>query len=107
MDPTVEFFAKLKKLAATVESETDRLQQAFESRNSEDDAGERPPHSPSWAPRGPKGPQGAQGVPALQYEFLISDKSSRAMRAYHDVNGDISNLKVTFTVHVDHPAGGD
>lgn len=40
MDPTVEFFAKLKKLAVTLESETDRLQQAFESRSSEDDAGE-------------------------------------------------------------------
>lgn len=40
MDPTVEFFAKLKKLAVTLESETDRLQQAFETRNSEDDTGE-------------------------------------------------------------------
>lgn len=40
MDPTVEFFAKLKKLAVTLESETSRLQQAFETRKSEDDTGE-------------------------------------------------------------------
>lgn len=40
MDPTVEFFAKLKKLAVTLESETGRLQQVFETRKSEDDSGE-------------------------------------------------------------------
>uniref|UniRef100_A0A674NK64 Spindle and kinetochore associated complex subunit 3 n=1 Tax=Takifugu rubripes TaxID=31033 RepID=A0A674NK64_TAKRU len=40
MDPTAEFFAKLKKLAVTLESETGRLQQVFESRKSEDDTGE-------------------------------------------------------------------
>lgn len=40
MDPTVEFFAKLKKLAVTLESETARLQQAFENRKSDDDTGE-------------------------------------------------------------------
>lgn len=40
MDPTVEFFAKLKKLAVTLESETDSLQKVFETRKSEDDTGE-------------------------------------------------------------------
>lgn len=40
MDPTAEFFAKLKKLAVTLESETERLQQVFENRKSEDDTGE-------------------------------------------------------------------
>lgn len=51
MDPTVEFFAKLKKLAVTLESETGRLQQVFETRKNEDDSGEwnRPPRS--WTPR--------------------------------------------------------
>lgn len=36
MDPTIEFLAKLKKLAATVESETAHLQQAFDNRNNDD-----------------------------------------------------------------------
>uniref|UniRef100_A0A674NTG4 Spindle and kinetochore associated complex subunit 3 n=1 Tax=Takifugu rubripes TaxID=31033 RepID=A0A674NTG4_TAKRU len=58
MDPTAEFFAKLKKLAVTLESETGRLQQVFESRKSEDD-------------------------------------TATAMRAYHEVNCDVGNLKVT------------
>lgn len=40
MDTTVEFFATLKKLAVTLESETDQLQQRFENRKSEDDTGE-------------------------------------------------------------------
>lgn len=40
MDPTVEFFAKLKKLAVTLESETGTLQQVFETRKNEDDSGE-------------------------------------------------------------------
>lgn len=40
MDPTIEFFAKLKKLAVTLESETDILRQVFETRKSEGDTGE-------------------------------------------------------------------
>lgn len=40
MDPTVQFFAKLKKLAATLETETANLQHAFENRNKDDDSGE-------------------------------------------------------------------
>ncbi|XP_056910835.1 spindle and kinetochore-associated protein 3 isoform X2 [Takifugu flavidus] len=59
MDPTAEFFAKLKKLAVTLESETGRLQQVFESRKSEDD----------------------------------TDTTATAMRAYHEVNCDVGNLK--------------
>lgn len=97
MDPTLEFFAKLKKLAVTLESETERLQQAFESRKSEDDAGE---WGRSWGRRGgPSRPEAARveplgPVPAPQRRFLISEKSSGAMRACHQVNWDVSNLKV-------------
>lgn len=40
MDPTVHFFAKLKKLAVTLESETVRLQNVFENRNNDGDSGE-------------------------------------------------------------------
>lgn len=43
MDPTTKFFSKLKKLAVTLESETVKLQQAFENRNKDgdsDDSGE-------------------------------------------------------------------
>nr|XP_046260297.1 spindle and kinetochore-associated protein 3 isoform X2 [Scatophagus argus] len=38
MDPTTRFFAKLKKLAVTLESETAKLQQAFENRNNDCDS---------------------------------------------------------------------
>uniref|UniRef100_A0A3P9CVR0 Spindle and kinetochore associated complex subunit 3 n=1 Tax=Maylandia zebra TaxID=106582 RepID=A0A3P9CVR0_9CICH len=37
MDSTTQFFRKLKKLAVTLESETAKLQLAFENRNSDDD----------------------------------------------------------------------
>lgn len=40
MDPTTRFFAKLRKLAVTLESETAKLQHAFESRNDDGDSGE-------------------------------------------------------------------
>ncbi|CAL1582972.1 unnamed protein product [Knipowitschia caucasica] len=40
MDPTSQFFAKLRKVAATVETETNKLKSSFEHRNSEDDSGE-------------------------------------------------------------------
>uniref|UniRef100_A0A3Q1GHB0 Uncharacterized protein n=1 Tax=Acanthochromis polyacanthus TaxID=80966 RepID=A0A3Q1GHB0_9TELE len=40
MDPTSRFFSRLRKLAVTLESETSRLQQAFESRKEEPDSGE-------------------------------------------------------------------
>ncbi|XP_022065592.2 spindle and kinetochore-associated protein 3 [Acanthochromis polyacanthus] len=38
MDPTSRFFSRLRKLAVTLESETSRLQQAFESRKEEPDS---------------------------------------------------------------------
>lgn len=37
MDSTTQFFRKLKKLAVTLESETAKLQLAFENRNCDDD----------------------------------------------------------------------
>lgn len=37
MDLTTQFFSKLKKLAVTLESETAKLQLAFENRNCDDD----------------------------------------------------------------------
>ena len=37
MNPTVPFFAKLKKLVVTLESETVQLQHDFEHRNNDDD----------------------------------------------------------------------
>ncbi|XP_069569484.1 SKA complex subunit 3 [Brachyistius frenatus] len=37
MDPTTRFFSKLRKLAVTVDSETVKLQQAFENRNDDGD----------------------------------------------------------------------
>lgn len=40
MDPTVHFFAKLKKLGATLETETANLQHTFENRNKDVDGGE-------------------------------------------------------------------
>ncbi|KAK7939655.1 hypothetical protein WMY93_002981 [Mugilogobius chulae] len=38
MNPSSQFFAKLRKLGLTLETETTRLQSAFETRNSEDDS---------------------------------------------------------------------
>uniref|UniRef100_A0A3B4FFL9 Spindle and kinetochore associated complex subunit 3 n=1 Tax=Pundamilia nyererei TaxID=303518 RepID=A0A3B4FFL9_9CICH len=44
MDSTTQFFSKLKKLAVTLESETAKLQLAFENRNCDDDeSGEKHP----------------------------------------------------------------
>lgn len=40
MDPTVQFFAKLKKVAVTLETETAKLQHAFDNRHNDDDSGE-------------------------------------------------------------------
>lgn len=40
MDPTTQFFAKLKKLAVTLESETAKLQHSFDNRNNDGDSGE-------------------------------------------------------------------
>lgn len=34
-------------------------------------------------------------VPMCEPGFLISDTSARAMRAYHEINCDVGNLKVT------------
>lgn len=41
-------------------------------------------------------------IPVPQFEFLISDTTATAVRAYHEVNCDISNLKVMFI----HRRGG-
>ncbi|XP_035533070.1 spindle and kinetochore-associated protein 3 [Morone saxatilis] len=59
MDPTRQFFSKLRKLAVTLESETDKLQQAFENRNNDGD----------------------------------NETTAKAMRAYHELNCDVGNLK--------------
>lgn len=40
MDPTTHFFAKLKKVAVTLETETAKLQHAFDNRQNDDDSGE-------------------------------------------------------------------
>ncbi|XP_045910916.1 spindle and kinetochore-associated protein 3 [Micropterus dolomieu] len=61
MDPTARFFAKLKKLAVTLESETAKLQETFENRNND-------------------------GV-------TDSDTTAKAMRAYHELNCDVRNMK--------------
>ncbi|KAK5608869.1 hypothetical protein CRENBAI_019276 [Crenichthys baileyi] len=60
MDPTREFFSKLRKLAVTVETETERLQRAFENRRNEDGD---------------------------------SETAVRGMRAYHEVNSEVSSFK--------------
>ncbi|XP_029968233.1 SKA complex subunit 3 [Salarias fasciatus] len=41
MDPTTQFFSRLRKLAVTLETETAKLQQDYESRNAEDSDGEK------------------------------------------------------------------
>ncbi|XP_027877792.1 SKA complex subunit 3 [Xiphophorus couchianus] len=61
MESTRDFFSKLRKMAVTLEAETEKLQQAFEGRKNEDGD---------------------------------SDTAVRAMRAYHEVNSDVSSLKV-------------
>ncbi|XP_041662486.1 spindle and kinetochore-associated protein 3 [Cheilinus undulatus] len=66
MDPTARFFAKLRKLAVTLETEATKLQQDFENRNNEDD----------------------------------SEATTRAMRAYHDLNCDVGNLKGQIQEHL-------
>ncbi|XP_071392269.1 SKA complex subunit 3 [Centroberyx affinis] len=38
MDPTARFFTKLRKLAVTLETETDKLQLAYQNRNDDDDS---------------------------------------------------------------------
>ncbi|XP_032422558.1 SKA complex subunit 3 [Xiphophorus hellerii] len=60
MESTRDFFSKLRKMAVTLEAETEKLQQAFEGRKNEDGD---------------------------------SDTAVRAMRAYHEVNSDVSSLK--------------
>ncbi|KAK2840154.1 hypothetical protein Q5P01_013894 [Channa striata] len=59
MDPTRQFFTKLKKLAVTLEAETAQLQQAFDNRDSDAD----------------------------------SETTARAMRAYHELNCDVTDVK--------------
>ncbi|XP_062288156.1 spindle and kinetochore-associated protein 3 [Scomber scombrus] len=59
MDPTAQFFTKLRKLAVTLETDTGKLQQSFENRNNDDD----------------------------------SETTAKAMRAYHELNCDVWNLK--------------
>ncbi|XP_054887383.1 spindle and kinetochore-associated protein 3 [Poeciliopsis prolifica] len=60
MESTRDFFSKLRKIAVTLEAETEKLQQAFEGRRNEDGD---------------------------------SDAAVRAMRAFHEVNSDVSSLK--------------
>uniref|UniRef100_A0A8D3A5N9 Spindle and kinetochore associated complex subunit 3 n=1 Tax=Scophthalmus maximus TaxID=52904 RepID=A0A8D3A5N9_SCOMX len=62
MDPTAQFFSKLKKLAVTLEAETAELQQTFENRNDDDDDDD-------------------------------SENTAKAMRAYHELNGEVGDLK--------------
>ncbi|XP_029936766.1 SKA complex subunit 3 isoform X2 [Myripristis murdjan] len=62
MDPTGRFFTKLRKLAGTLETETARLQLAFENRRSDDS----------------------------------DENADRAMRAYHEMNCEVRELKVQF-----------
>ncbi|XP_076603784.1 SKA complex subunit 3 [Chaetodon auriga] len=57
--PTTRFFAKLKKVAVTLESETAKLQHTFENRNNDGD----------------------------------SETTARAMRAYHELNCEVGELK--------------
>ncbi|KAF7215301.1 SKA complex subunit 3 isoform X2 [Nothobranchius furzeri] len=59
MDPTTTFFSKLRKLAKTLETETERLQRVYESRGEESDSGAR----------------------------------AGAMRAYYELNSEVSDLK--------------
>ncbi|XP_059199062.1 spindle and kinetochore-associated protein 3 [Centropristis striata] len=66
MEPTERFFAKLKKLAVTLESETAKFQHCFEKRNSDGD----------------------------------SETTAKAMRAYHQLNCDVGNLKGQIQGHV-------
>ncbi|KAM7406912.1 hypothetical protein PAMA_002892 [Pampus argenteus] len=60
MDPTARFFAKFRKLAVTLETDTAKLQDAFDNRNNNDDD---------------------------------SETTAKAMRAYHELNCDVRNLK--------------
>ncbi|XP_020776061.2 spindle and kinetochore-associated protein 3 [Boleophthalmus pectinirostris] len=61
MDPTSQFFAKLRKLAITLETETTKLQSAFENRKSDDED--------------------------------RSESTARGMRAYHELNCEVQNIK--------------
>ncbi|XP_067373314.1 spindle and kinetochore-associated protein 3 isoform X1 [Channa argus] len=67
MDPTRQFFTKLKNLAVTLESETAKLQRAFDNRNNDGDSGETP-----------------------------TNATARAMRAYHEMNCEVSDMKGHF-----------
>ncbi|XP_060944772.1 spindle and kinetochore-associated protein 3 isoform X2 [Limanda limanda] len=60
MEPTELFFSRLRKLAGTLESETTKLQQAFENRDNNE---------------------------------VDSETTAKAMRAYHELNCDVGNLK--------------
>lgn len=55
MEPTRDFFSKLRKMAVTLEAETEKLQQAFEGRRNEDgDSGERGSNKLCCSVRTPK-----------------------------------------------------
>lgn len=96
MESTRDFFSKLRKMAVTLEAETEKLQQAFEGRKNEDgDSGERgsnklccsvltPKHVPMYL---------VSTYMAILVCFVL-DTAVRAMRAYHEVNSDVSSLKV-------------
>ncbi|XP_037645983.1 LOW QUALITY PROTEIN: spindle and kinetochore-associated protein 3 [Sebastes umbrosus] len=63
MNPTSRFFSSLRKLAVTLETETNKLQDNYQTRNNQDEDEED------------------------------SDSTVKAIRAYHEVNCDVRNLK--------------
>nr|XP_057939008.1 spindle and kinetochore-associated protein 3 isoform X2 [Doryrhamphus excisus] len=65
MDPTSQFFAKLKKLAVALETETARLQRSFDGRRDRDD----------------------------DDDDDVPEAAARGQRAYHDLNCDVLGLK--------------
>lgn len=93
MDPTVQFFAKLKKVAVTLETDTAKLQHAFDNRHNDDDSGEwyTDERARGWALSMCKRPCNSASP-------FFSDKQARAMRAYHELNRDVGNLKVKLQV---------
>ncbi|XP_015234368.1 PREDICTED: spindle and kinetochore-associated protein 3 isoform X2 [Cyprinodon variegatus] len=63
MDPTRGFFSKLRKMAVNLETETERLKQVYENRNTEDGDSD------------------------------LGETNVQAMRTFHEVNGEVTDLK--------------
>ncbi|XP_034550311.1 spindle and kinetochore-associated protein 3 [Notolabrus celidotus] len=70
MDPTARFFSKLRKLSVTLETETEKLKTDFENRNNNEDDDDD------------------------------SETTARAMRAYHEMNCDVGNMKGQIQEHL-------